>query len=63
MRFAIGQKYESKKHPHKIAEVLQLDDEGRKAWVDVRDADGALLDSAWVVYSQFSENWTLIWAQ
>ena len=63
MRFAIGQKYESKKYPHKIAEVLQLDDEGRKAWVDVRDPDGALIDSAWVVYSQFSENWTHIWAQ
>lgn len=60
-KFAIGQKYRSIKKPFRIAEVMQLDAEsnGWKAWVDVRDEHGALLQSDWVNYALFSGHWTL----
>lgn len=57
-RFQVGQKFVGIKPPHRLAEVVQIADEGRKAWVDVRNPDGALLDSAWVVAAQFLQNWS-----
>ncbi len=62
IKFAIGQKYRANKKPLRTAEVMQLDADsnGWKAWVDMRDEHGALLQSDWVNYAQFSGNWTLI---
>jgi transcriptional regulator with XRE-family HTH domain len=62
MKFVIGQKYRANKKPLRTAEVMQLDADsnGWKAWVDMRDEHGALLQSDWVNYAQFSGNWTLI---
>jgi transcriptional regulator with XRE-family HTH domain len=60
-KFAIGQKYRSNKKPLRIAEVMQLeaDSNGWKAWIDVRDEHGVLLQSDWVNYALFSGHWTL----
>lgn len=58
-RFEVGQKFMGKNTQAYIAEVIQVADEGRKAWVDLRTPDGTLWDSAWVVYAQFSQNWRL----
>ncbi len=59
LRFEVGQKFIGKKPPHRRAEVVQIANEGRKAWVDVRTPDGILLNSAWVVAAQFNQHWTL----
>lgn len=59
LRFAEGERYISKRAPHKIAEVMQVEDDGRKAWVDVRTMNNVLLTSNWVVYAQFINNWSL----
>jgi hypothetical protein len=58
-RFAVGQKYVGKSPPHRTAEVAQIEDEGRKAWVDVRDPDGSLKQSDWVTHAQFINYWSL----
>lgn len=58
-RFVVGERYASKRPPHKVAEVVQVADEGRKAWVDVQSPEGVHLDSAWVVMPVFSQHWTL----
>jgi transcriptional regulator with XRE-family HTH domain len=60
LRFSVGQKFVGKNPPHRTAEVIQVADDGRKAWVDVRSPEGALLDSAWVAAAQFVQAWSLV---
>jgi transcriptional regulator with XRE-family HTH domain len=59
VRFAVGQKFVGRRPPHRRAEVVQVADEGRKAWVEVRTPDGVLLDGAWVLAAQFTQHWTV----
>jgi transcriptional regulator with XRE-family HTH domain len=58
-RFKIGQKW-SGENTFFVAEVIQIDDEGHKAWVEVRDNAGQLLSNDWVVMAQFREAWTIV---
>lgn len=61
MRFKTGQKYRGKHQQGLTAEVQQLDDDGRRGWVEVRDEEGKLIGlGEWVVYAQFIEHWTLV---
>ncbi len=63
MRFVLGQKYVSKSDPGHFAHVVQLDDDGRAAWVQLSNAAGDLVqDADRVVYMQFSAHWTLVGA-
>jgi transcriptional regulator with XRE-family HTH domain len=59
LRFTVGQRFVGKRFPHRRAEVLQIADDGRKAWVEVRTPEGVLIDSAWVTSVQFNQNWEL----
>ncbi|HEX2593600.1 MAG TPA: helix-turn-helix domain-containing protein [Rhizomicrobium sp.] len=58
-RFVVGQRFIGKSPPHRRAEIVQIADDGRKAWVDVRTSDGLLIDSAWVTFAQFNQHWSL----
>ena len=60
MGFEVGQKYVSKNDPARIGSVVKLDDGDRRAWIEMRNPEGDLLDSAWVVYVQFIGAWTLL---
>lgn len=57
--FSLEQRYTSKQPPHKTARIAQIADNGRKAWVELRNQDGALIKGQWAEYTQFIENWTL----
>lgn len=57
-RFSVGQLYSSNRTPQRLAKVAQIADEGRKAWVDVH-SNGVLMESSWVVYTQFIQHWSL----
>jgi hypothetical protein len=57
MRFCLGQEYAGKKDSAKIAHVVQVEDDGHKAWIEVRDQDGVLLDNSWATYAQFIGYW------
>lgn len=59
-RFVVGQRYVSKRPPHKYIEIVQVADDGRRAWVDRRTKEGALVESTWVILGPFLQNWTLI---
>ncbi len=61
MRFFIGQKYVSNHNPNHFAQVVQLDDEGRAAFVELRNASDELLkDNSRVVHNQFITNWSFV---
>lgn len=60
LRFEVGQKFMNKRPPHKVTEVIQIADDGRKAWVDLRTPDGTLWQSSWVTFAQFIEHWSLM---
>jgi transcriptional regulator with XRE-family HTH domain len=61
LRFELHQRYIGKNSGDKIAEVIQIDDEGRKACVQVRNLDDELLvDGDWVFHLQFLNAWKLL---
>jgi hypothetical protein len=60
MRFEVGQQYVSEATPGLVAHVVQTEDLGSKAAVELRLPDGTLERSAQrVEYVQFSGCWTL----
>lgn len=61
MRFEVGQRYVSEATPGLIAHVVQIEDEGRKASVELRHPNGTLERTAMPVdYAQFSGFWTVL---
>jgi transcriptional regulator with XRE-family HTH domain len=58
-RFAVGQKWWGE-NTSSIAEVIQIDDEGRKGLVEVRDDTGRVIATDWAVMAQFRNEWMIV---
>jgi hypothetical protein len=57
-RFTKGQIFTSKRDPSLTATATQLKDDGRKAWLEVRTADGDLQSCGWFTYAEIIGAWT-----
>lgn len=55
-RFAVGDRFVGRRS-NRTARILQVSDNGWMALVEATEANGRVLDTAWVNYAQFSEHW------